>query len=279
MENATLGGEPLGPLLDAAHAAADAAAAPCLARFRAVGLFAEDKGGASADAQGGYDPVTEADREAEAAIRAVLAERRPRDGVRGEEHPETAGEGDFLWTVDPVDGTRAFISGAPSWGVLVALAHRGRPAIGIIDQPFTGERFTGVVTEARRETLWRRGAASRRLTTRACERLEDATLFTTFPELGSEAERRAFERVRDRARLTRYGLDCYAYALLAHGLVDLVIEAGLKPWDVQALVPVVEGAGGVITDWRGGPCWEGGRVIAAGDARAHAAALELLAEA
>lgn len=260
-------------ILEAAEAAADAAREACLARFRSPALIADNK-----DADG-FDPVTEADREAEAAIRAVLARLRPMDGVHGEEGEPSEGRTGVDWMIDPIDGTRAFLCGAPTWGVLIAATREKRPFVGVVDQPFTGERFVGISLEDHRETRWRRGDSTRRLSTRACDRLASATLLTTYPEVGSPTERRAFEAVRDRVRLVRYGLDCYAYALLAHGLVDLVIEAGLKPWDVQALVPVVEGAGGVISGWRGEPCWDGGRVVAAGDPRIHAEALKLLADA
>lgn len=259
---------PLSDLLDVAHEAADAARGPALAGFRAPALAVKDKG------VEGFDPVTVADQQAEAAMRAVLARRRPQDAVLGEEDGATPGASGLTWVLDPIDGTRAYISGAPTWGVLVALNDGRRPVIGLIDQPFTGERFEGV---AGRASTWRRGTETRTLRTRACATLADATLFTTFPEIGTQAERGAFETVRDRVRLTRYGLDCYAYALLASGCIDLVIEAGLQTYDVQALIPVIEGAGGVITGWLGEDCQNGGRVIAAGDARIHAAALKLLA--
>jgi histidinol phosphatase-like enzyme (inositol monophosphatase family) len=258
-------------LLDVARAAADAARAPALRWFRADALTVDDKGGA-----GAFDPVTRADREVETAMRAVIAAARPADAILGEEHG-ASGEGRLTWVLDPIDGTRAFIAGAPTWGVLVALNDGARPVIGLIDQPFTAERFEGVVGDGWAAATWRRGAETRALATRPCATLAEATLFTTFPEVGTPAERAGFEAVRDRVRLTRYGLDCYAYALLAMGCVDLVIEAGLQAYDVQALGPVIEGAGGVITDWRGGPCWDGGRVLAAGDPRVHAEALAILA--
>jgi histidinol phosphatase-like enzyme (inositol monophosphatase family) len=260
-------------LLGVAHRLADAARGPCLAVFRADGLAAEDKTGDGP----GFDPVTVADRAAEAAMRAILAAERPDDAVFGEEHGATDGASGLTWVLDPIDGTRAFIAGAPTWGVLVALNDGARPVIGVVDQPFTGERFEGVVAGGPRRARWTRGAESRALATRPCARLADAVLFTTFPEIGTTAERAAFERVRDRVRLTRYGLDCYAYALLAAGCVDLVIEAGLQPYDVQALIPLIEAAGGLMTDWAGGDCQNGGRVLAAGDARTHGAAMALLA--
>ncbi len=265
----------LSALQAVADAAADAAGAAILPHFRSSGLAAEDKGGAA-----GFDPVTVADRAAEAAMRAVLARLRPGDSVLGEEQGRSegaAGRGTGLvWVLDPIDGTRGFMAGTPSWGVLVALNDGRRPVLGLIDQPFTGERFAGLVHGGRREALWRRGAEARPLRTRPCAELAGAVLSTTFPEIGTDDERARFEAVRDRVRLTRYGLDCYAYALLAAGCIDLVIEAGLEPYDVQALIPVIEGAGGLITDWRGGDCQAGGRVLAAGDPRVHAAARAIL---
>jgi histidinol phosphatase-like enzyme (inositol monophosphatase family) len=257
-------------LLAAAHAAADAARFPTLDWFRSDRLTADNK------RAGGFDPVTEADRAAERAIRETLARLRPDDAVRGEEEADRAGTSGVEWVVDPIDGTRAFLCGAPTWGVLIAANLGGRPVVGVIDQPFTGERFEGVLTPDERRAEWRRGAERRALATRPCGALVDATLLSTFPEIGDDAERRAFEAVRDAVRLTRYGLDCYAYAMIAFGAADLVIEAGLAAYDVQALIPVVEGAGGVVTGWSGGDCSEGGRVLAAGDQAAHAQAMALL---
>jgi histidinol phosphatase-like enzyme (inositol monophosphatase family) len=268
----------LDALRAAAFAVADAARAACLPHFRAAGLTAEDKGG-----PGWFDPVTVADREAEAAMREVLGRLRPGDAILGEEQGTSRGasgrETGLSWVLDPIDGTRGFMAGTPTWGVLVALNDGARPVLGVIDQPFTGERFWGVSHGTRRGAEWTRGADARPLRTRPCAGLASATLFTTFPEVGTAAERAGFEAVRDRARLARYGMDCYAYALIAAGSVDLVIEAGLAAYDVQALIPVIEGAGGVITDWRGGDCQRGGRVLAAGDPRTHAEALAILSQA
>jgi histidinol phosphatase-like enzyme (inositol monophosphatase family) len=246
---------------------ADVAAARSLPLFRSPGLAAASK------AEAGFDPVTEADREAERAMRALLAERRPGDGVLGEEFPRTEGTSGLTWVLDPIDGTRAFWSGATTWGTLIGLDGGGGPLLGVIDQPYIGERFMGGLGRAE----MRRGAARRPLAVRACAGLAEAVLYSTFPEVGSPAERAGFEAVRDRVRMTRYGFDCYAYALLALGQVDLVIEAGLQPYDIQGPQAVIEAAGGVVSDWRGGPAHRGGRVIAAGDRRVHAAALELLA--
>ncbi len=254
--------------METAHRAADAARAPCLAHFRAEGLSAANKDGA------GYDPVTAADREAEAAIRAVLARERPEDGVLGEETGRTEGSSGAVWVVDPIDGTRAFLIGAPTWGVLIGLRDGGRPVLGLMDQPHVGERFWGDGAEA---WVRRDGGEPRPLRTRTGVGLAEARLCSTFPEVGSAEERAAFERVRDRVRLVRYGMDCTGYALLAAGGVDLVVEAGLHAYDIQALIPIIEGAGGVVTTWDGGDPQDGGRILAAGSRALHAEAMALLA--
>ncbi len=252
-------------LVEVAHALADAAAAETLPRFRRP-LDVEDKG------EGAFDPVTEADRAAEAAMRAVLAARRPRDAVLGEERGARAGTSGLTWVLDPIDGTRAFIAGVPVWGTLIAVGDADGPAFGIIDQPYTAERFWGGFGAA---GLSRAGAEAP-LRTRACAGLAQATLLTTHPEIGGPAERAAFERLAARCRLVRFGLDCYGYAMVAAGHADLVVEAGLHPYDIQGPMAVVEAAGGVVTDWEGGPAQGGGRVVAAGDAGLHRAAIEAL---
>jgi histidinol phosphatase-like enzyme (inositol monophosphatase family) len=257
-----------GRLWDTAEAMADAAAACCLPLFRSAALACDDKGYG-----GRFDPVTQADRDAERAMRDIIAACRPEDGVLGEEFGPVEGRSGLTWVLDPIDGTRAFLAGAPSWGVLIGLDAGAGPVLGIVDQPWTGERFMGGLGRAE----MRRGGETWPLRARQCRGLDDAILFTTYPEVGSAKERAGFEAVRDRVRLTRYGLDCYAYALVALGQVDLVIEAQLAPYDIQGPQAVVEAAGGVVTDWRGGPAHRGGRVVAAGDRAVHAAALELLA--
>ena len=254
-----------------ALAAAEAGGRAALAHFRAPALVTDDKG------PGAFDPVTAADREAEAAIRAALADARPDDAVRGEEEADRPGTSGFSWIVDPVDGTRAFISGLPTWGVLVALDDGEAWRVGVVAQPFTGETFLGVVDGACSRAELHHAGASRALSVRACRDLASATLYTTSPQMFGPAEWPRFERVAAEARLTRYGVDCYAYALLALGQIDLVIEAGLAPYDIAAPAALVRAAGGIVTDWRGGDCRAGGQVIAAGDARTHAAALALLA--
>ena len=264
----------LDALVRLAEELADAAGAAALPHFRAQALAAQDKGAASGRR---FDPVTEADRGAERAIRELLAHRRPGDGVFGEEEARTHGSSGLTWIVDPIDGTRSFISGLPLWGILIALDDGTRGRIGVIDQPYMRERFMGVLREDRAEA-WVAGPAGRlTLRTRACARLAEATVFTTDPFMFSGAEREAFDAVRAAARLTRYGTDCYAYALLAMGLVDLVIESGLAAYDVAALVPVITAAGGRVTGWRGEDCRWGGRVVAAASPEVHEAALEVLA--
>ncbi|RSK31414.1 histidinol-phosphatase [Rhodovulum iodosum] len=254
-------------LIATAHALADAARAATLPHFRDSALSVDSKG------QGDFDPVTEADRGAEAAMRAVLAERRPEDGILGEELGQCDGQSGLTWVLDPIDGTRGFLAGTPTWGVLVAVSDANGPVYGIIDQPYIGERFCGGLGEAHLD-----GPHGRRaLRSRAARPLDEAILFTTFPEVGTADEERAFRRLSGKARLTRYGMDCYAYALVALGQVDLVVEAGLHPYDIHAPIAVIEAAGGLVTDWQGRPVHGGGQVIAAANAQVHAAALALLA--
>jgi histidinol phosphatase-like enzyme (inositol monophosphatase family) len=253
-------------LIATAHAMADAARAAILPFFRNATLRTDDKG------IGRFDPVTEADRAAEAAMRAVLAAHRPDDAILGEEEAAKPGTSGLTWVIDPIDGTRAFISGTASWGVLIALCDTDGPIYGLIDQPYIGERFEGGFGRAL--VTGPMGVAP--LATRATADLAGATLFTTFPEIGTTAERVGFEAVRDRVKLTRYGLDCYAYALIAAGQVDLVIEAGLASYDIAAPIAVITAAGGIVTDWQGGPVHHGGRALAAANPMIHAAALAIL---
>ncbi len=245
---------------------ADAARAAILPHFRAADLDAENK------AEGGFDPVTVADRAAERAMLDVLAKQRPTDGVLGEEYGTQAGESGLTWVLDPIDGTRGFLSGVPTWGVLIAVGDDTGPVLGVIDQPYIGERFLGGLGAA-----WCDGPLGRRpLKARAPRPLGEAILYTTFPEIGTESEAAAFRRVASQVRLIRYGTDCYAYALIAAGQIDLVIEAGLKAYDIQGPMAVIEAAGGVVTDWQGGPVHRGGQVLAAANADIHRDALKLL---
>lgn len=253
-------------LINVAHRLAD------IARPATLGPFRSDALGTTSKAEQGFDPVTIADREAEAAMRAYLAEMRPDDGILGEEFGPVASGTGLTWVLDPIDGTRGYMSGTPTWGVLVALSNDTGPLYGIIDQPYTAERFHGGFGTARFDGP--RGAGA--LATRSTGTLAEATLFSTFPEVGSPQEGRAFAAVSQQCRLTRYGMDCYAYALLALGQIDLVIEAGLQPYDVAAPIAVIEAAGGVVCDWQGGPAHAGGRILAAANPRLRDAALERL---
>ncbi len=257
-------------IIAVADGLASAARAAILPHFRQNTLATENKLAEQQD--GSFDPVTVADRAAEEAMRAILAERRPDDAIFGEEFGHSAGTSGLTWVLDPIDGTRGFISGTPTWGVLIAVSDATGPIYGVIDQPYIGERFAGGFGLAHGQGP--SGAFD--LATRATAALSDAILFTTFPEVGTLAERAAFEAVDARVKLTRYGMDCYAYALLAAGQVDLVIEAGLNAYDIQAPIAVIEAAGGVVTNWQGQPVHEGGQVLAAANATLHAQALALL---
>ncbi len=251
-----------GPLIDLAARAADAAGAVVRGYFRRpVGI--EDKPDDS--------PVTVADREAETAIRRLLDVEVPEHGVFGEEHGTHGLDRDYVWVLDPIDGTRAFICGQPTFCILIALAHRGRPVLGVVDQPIAGERWIGAVGHG--ATL-----NGRPVRTRDCDTLRRAILHTTDPALIPPPHRAAYDRLEGTVGMHRYGIDCYAYALVASGHVDLVCEADLKPYDYMAPAAVVENAGGTVTDWDGRPLALGGdgRVLAAGNAPLHAAALGVL---
>jgi histidinol phosphatase-like enzyme (inositol monophosphatase family) len=215
-----------------------------------------DKGG-----PGAFDPVTQADREAEAAIRRLIAARHPDHGVIGEEYGEDRPDADHVWILDPIDGTRAFIAGLPLWTNLIALRTEGRPTVGVIGQPYLDEIFLGGPSGAR----MLKGGAESPLAVRPCPRLNDALIATTDPDLFTGAERGAWTQVRAAARLARLGCDAYAYAMLAAGRIDLVAESGLKVWDWSALVPVIEAAGGAVTNWRGEAPDGGGQILAVGD--------------
>ena len=226
-----------------------------------------DKGGAA-----GFDPVTQADREAEAAIRRLIAARYPDHGVIGEEYGEDRPDAEYVWILDPIDGTRAFIAGLPLWTNLIALRTAGRPSIGVIGQPYLDEIFLGGPSGGR--SL--RAGTETPLATRPCARLNDALIATTDPDLFSGAELGAWTQVRAAARLARLGCDAYAYAMLAAGRIDLVAESALKVWDWSALVPVIEAAGGQVTNWRGETPDDGGQILAVGDARLQDQALVAL---
>jgi myo-inositol-1(or 4)-monophosphatase len=250
---------------------ADLSGKTILPHFRA-GVAVENKLG-----QAGFDPVTEADRQAEAVIRAAIKKRYPQHGIVGEEHGVEAGTSPLTWVLDPIDGTRAFVCGMAQWGTLIALNDGAKPIVGVLDQPYTRERWV-----AANGTTTFRDAHGRRATlrTRGCSALEDAVLTTTSPRgYFSGAEQRAFWDLSARTQMTRFGGDCYAYGLLAMGFIDVIVEAGLKSWDVQALIPIVENAGGIVSTWAGKPAIDGGQVVACGDTALHAAVCEVLAAA
>ncbi len=246
---------------------ADVASDSIMPHFRAAPSI-ESKGNA------GFDPVTIADRDSETAMRRLIKQTYPDHGIVGEEHGNEHSDAEFVWVLDPIDGTRAFITGLPVWGTLIGLLHNGRPAFGMMAQAFTRERFAGDGTRA-----WYRGPDGRTspLATRRCASLSDAALFTTTPAMFAGADRAAYDRVEAAVRLARYGVDCYGYCMVAAGHADLVIEAGLKPYDIVALIPIIAGAGGRVTDWQGNSAAGGGRVVASGDAGLHDAVLAELA--
>ncbi|HTZ01135.1 MAG TPA: histidinol-phosphatase [Xanthobacteraceae bacterium] len=221
---------------------------------------------------GGFDPVTAADRAAEAAMRTLIKRTFPEHGVVGEEFGAERADAEYVWVLDPIDGTKSFICGMPVWGTLIALTRGGEPIYGMMHQPFTREHFSGDGRGAR----YRGPAGDRELRVRDCPTLADAVLCTTSPLLMNAADRQRFQRVETAVRLSRYGGDCYAYCVLAAGHIDLVIETELKPHDVLALIPIIEGAGGIVTTWDNGRAHNGGRIVAAADKRVHAQALELL---
>lgn len=253
-------------LVAVAAALADAARRETLVHFRTDGLAADSKESAR------FDPVTVADRAAERAMCEILAVRRPQDAILGEEFGAVAGSSGLTWVLDPIDGTRGYLSGTPTWGVLVAISDEAGPVYGLIDQPYIGERFAGGFGQA----ALTGPQGPRALRSRAPRPLSEAILFTTFPEVGTTQEATAFARLARKVRLVRYGMDCYAYALIAAGQIDLVVEAGLHPYDVAAPIAVIEASGGIVTNWQGGPAHHGGQVLAAANADVHAAAMAVL---
>lgn len=247
------------------HELCDVAEKETLPRFRNR-LAVENKHAA------GFDPVTVADRAAETAIRNLIYQRYPDHGVIGEEEGPVRPDAQYCWIIDPIDGTRSFICGLPSWGTLIGLVHNGKPVAGIMAQPFTGERYLG---HAAGSFLARQGNATR-LSTSDVTALKDATLMTTTPFLFAPGDIECYRQVEARCKLARYGYDCYAYAMLASGHIDLVIESSLKTYDIAALIPVIENAGGVITNWDGQSAVNGGRIVAAANGVLHEAATKLL---
>lgn len=268
-------------IISVAHELAEAAAAVTAPYFRTA---------VPVDIKTDTSPVTIADRQAEIAMRAVINSRFPSHAIFGEEQGYTPGtsnkdnnnhSGEYMWVIDPIDGTKSFITGKPLFGTLIALLHNGRPVLGIIDQPILKERWLGV--SGKPTTL-----NNNPISTRLCAEVSSAYMYATTPHMFTGASELAFNRLRDQVRIPLYGCDCYAYGLLAAGHCDLVAEADLKPYDYMALIPVIQGAGGVITDWKGKElCWSTeeaaqgeappGEVLAAGDSTCHIKALELLA--
>ena len=253
------------PELDFFHRLADAAARETLPRFRANTAISNKKAG-------GFDPVTQADRDAEAAIRALIESEYPDHGIVGEEHGSIGLDREYVWVIDPIDGTRAFISGLPVWGTLIGLYQNGRAVAGAMDQPFTRERYVADHSG----TYYRGPDGERQVRARPCDSLSEATLFTTSPFLFSGDRMERYRAVESRVNLARYGCDCYAYSLVASGQADLVIESGLAPYDVGGLITMLESAGAIMTTWDGGRPEQGGNIIAAGSKAVHEEALELL---
>jgi histidinol phosphatase-like enzyme (inositol monophosphatase family) len=248
-------------------AAAAAAAAETLPRFRTA-LAVDNKYTV------GFDPVTDGDREAERVIRATIAARFPGHAIVGEEMADQRGDGRFEWIVDPIDGTRAVISGAPVWGTLIGFRVAGRTVAGLMAQPFTGEIFLGLPGGS----SWRRGAEELPIHTSGVTELARAKLSATSPDIfESSGTGRQWDALRGAVLQARYGLDCYAYCLLAAGHIDLVCEAALKNVDIAPLIPVIENAGGVVTTWDGGSAEQGGNCVAAATPELHRAAMALLA--
>jgi len=245
-----------------AHRLAEAAR-PISTRYFRTPVAIDDKSDAS--------PVTVADREAESAMRAILSREVPQHGVFGEEHGVERADAEYVWVLDPIDGTRAFITGLPIWGTLIALLHHGVPVLGVIDQPILQERWLGV---AGRQSTFN----GQPIAVRACPTLDRAYMYSTSPIMFSGDVSRKHAALTTAVKLFRWGGDCYAYGLLASGHVDLVVENALKLYDFAALVPVIAGAGGMVTDWQGKPLDMGsdGSILAAGDAAVHRAAARIL---
>jgi len=250
--------------------ACDAAAHETLPRFR-TNTTIDNK------LTSGFDPVTEADRAAEAAIRELIEAVFPDHDIVGEEYGGTSKGSQFQWIIDPIDGTRAFISGIPVWGTLIGLYSDGIPVAGVLDQPFTRERFLALPDgEETKSSLNHADNEPLKLQTRDTKDITNATLMTTSPGLLEDTKDRSYFQLENAVKLFRYGCDCYAYAMLASGQVDLVVESGLNVYDIAALIPIVEGAGGVVTDWQGGSAARGGQVLAAANTTIHHAAMALL---
>ena len=253
------------PELSFFDALAEAAAAETLPRFR-VAVAVDNK------YQSGFDPVTEADRAAEQAIRALIKANHPDHGIFGEEFGSEGEDRAFVWVIDPIDGTRAFISGLPTWGTLVGLYRNGRAVMGMMDQPFTGERYIAGPDGS----FLRHGGKTLRLSTRKDVSIDAAIMMTTSPFLYRDRTLTAYQALEARVRMARYGSDCYGFAMVAGGHIDICIDAGLKSYDIAGLIAPIEQAGGVVSDWQGGRPEQGGDIIACATPALHAEALAIL---
>lgn len=267
---------PFASLIAAAHTFADLSGAVVLKHFRRSLSLDNKAAGKAAGGVAGFDPVTEADRAAERAIAKALKARFPTHALTGEEYGQANGESRYRWVVDPIDGTRAFIMGSPLWGTLIGLLDEEKPVLGLMDQPFTGERFWSGEKSAH---MRRASGKASTLKTRNCRLIKEAVFTSTHPGLFKDGrQQEVLARFNAGARMTRYGGDCYGYCLLAAGFVDIIVEPDLKTYDIAPLIPIIERAGGVVTTWDGGPAASGGDIVASGDKRLHEAALKMLDE-
>jgi myo-inositol-1(or 4)-monophosphatase len=248
-----------------AHRLAAKSGEVILPHFRAGGDVANKQAG-------GFDPVTEADRGAEVAMRRMIEAEYPAHGIAGEEFADKASDDAHCWVLDPIDGTKSFIIGMPTWGTLIGLSRGGRPILDMMNQPYVGERFWNTPDGAR----FRNRQGERAIHTRRCHSLSEAIIGATSPDLFKGGDAQRFQMLSQSCRLTRYGGDCYLYCLLAMGLVDIAAETSLKPFDIAPLIPIIEAAGGKVTRWDGGDPSGGGRILAVGDPSLHAAAMDAL---
>ena len=248
-----------------AHELADNAGSVILPHFRGAGAV-------SNKAEQAFDPVTEADRAAERIMRGMIRDKYPEHGIHGEEFDDVPANGPYRWILDPIDGTRSFILGLPSWGTLIGLAAEGLPVVGMMDQPYVKERFWGSKAGA----FFRGSQGERQIHTRPCASLSEAILAATSPDIFNKGDAERFQSLSRYMRMTRFGGDCYLYCLLAMGLIDIVAEASLKAFDIAPLIPIIEAAGGIVTTWDGGDPAHGGRILAVGDPALHEAAIQAL---
>lgn len=254
---------------------ADASGQAILPHFR-NDVQTNNKSDGTDPARGKFDPVTLADKAAEAAIRKLIGARYPSHGIFGEEEGHQPGSDPKTWVIDPIDGTRAFVAGAPLWGTLIALNDGSYPVCGVMDQPYIGERYFGTGTTAWME----RFGVRRDLKTSGKTDIGDAIVMATHPDIfTTRPEQERFAALGEQAKMVRWGCDCYGYTLLAMGTVDIVAEPTLMPYDIQALIPIIEGAGGVVTTWAGGDAQQGGQILAAATKELHEAAMAILAPA